>query len=518
MGVRLVKFPMEAEMYDFTLDHSLLENRNKIDQHPIFAITDLQETLDALDAAIKALPNQFLDTKTIDLTHDVDNRTLKADVKISAFVDASNRPNAIVEKDDGIYAPDYAGDLTALDQKIDDTYQQLDTEIKKLPNTFVDSQTVDFTQDIPNRTVTAEVKIVNSAENALEIRKNGLFVDKYFDLDIEDTNTVHLYFEGRAETLEEMYNNGKVFSHARSSWSNVYNTTEANAWYFDSALGSFVQPNNTATFTGFVSTIKYKTYSHHVICRSNDGDNDANGLVIAYAVDDSGHPHTLSVVVNKGGESFVGSWTYAMVYDMYLPDEQVLFTHGNTGMGSATLATTGAWSGGNYIVVEADKQGSIVSCAVSNWNSTTINTATTISIDLNDYSWGQLFVGKVQYGYCNLSQANSYFTDIVFQGKGPLRAHVILSDDEGNNIEARENGLFCTGGTGGISDVSADEGNIIEVREDGIYASANIDVDAIIEAVWDNFIPTGYQYMETSDGEYIMDADDSVFLVLDSSE
>lgn len=134
---------------------------------------------------LSLFPNQFLDTKTIDFTHDVDNRTLKADVKISAFVDAQHRPNAIVEKDDGIYAPDYSGDLTALDQKIDDTYQQLDTEIKKLPDTFVDSQTVDFTQDIPNRKVTAEVKIVNSGENALEIRENGLFVDKYFDLDVD---------------------------------------------------------------------------------------------------------------------------------------------------------------------------------------------------------------------------------------------------------------------------------------------------------------------------------------------
>lgn len=476
MGVRLVKFPMKAEMYDFTLDHTLLENRDKIDQHPIAAITDLQETLDLIDEAIKALPNQFLDTKTIDLTHDVDNRTLKADVKISAFVDAKNRPNAIVEKDDGIYAPDYAGDLTALDQKIDNTYQRLDTEIKKLPDTFIDSQTIDFSQDVPNRTVTASVKIVTSDENALEIRKNGLFVDKYFDLDIEDTDTVHLYFEGRAETLEEMYNNGKVFSHARSSWSNVYNTTEANAWYFDSALGSFVQPNNTATFTGFVSTLKYRTYTHHVVCRSDDGDNDANGLVIAYAVDSSGHPHTLSVVINKGGESFVGSWTYAMVYDMYLPDEQVLFTHGNTGMGNATLPTTSGWSGGNYIVVEADKQGSIVSCAVSNWNSMTINTATTISIDLNDYSWGKQFIGKVQYGYCNLSQAKSYFTDITFGGKGALKAQVKISDAEGNNIEERHDGLFCTGG-GGISDVSDDDGNIIEVREDGIYAKVPISED-----------------------------------------
>lgn len=80
------------------------------------------------------------------------------------------------------------------------------------------------------------------------------------------------------------------------------------------------------------------------------------------------------------------------------------------------------------------------------------------------------------------------------------------SDEIEDKLSAKGSYLFRYDGTGFalVGDVNQYE--------------TKIDVDAIIEAVWDNFTPTGYQYMETSDSEYIIDADDSIFLVLDSSE
>lgn len=443
MAVRLVRFP-KGEVYnqsDFTMDHDKLNNRGKPNQHPISAITNLQETIDYIKQEILKMPNQYIDTDTIAFIHNLALRTLEANLKISSLTDSEGRPNAIIKKSDGVYVPDFKDDIMAI------------------PDQYIDSSTVDFTHNGPGRTLTADVKVVNSKENAIEIRKSGLFVDKYFDLDIEDTESIHLYFEGKGETLEEMYNYGNVFSHCRDSWSNLYSTAEANAWYFDTTLQSFVQPQNTAYLTGFVSTIKYRTYTHRAILRSSDGDDDVNGLVIAYVVDPDSKPHTLSCVVERGPDF---TWHYALIYDFGLPDETVLFTQGNTGLGSATLANTSGWSG-SYITMEVEKQGTIVSCAVSNWNSTVINTATTISIDLNDYLWGSLFVGKVQYGYCNWSQANSYFTDIVFQGKGPLRARVILSQDENNNIEIREDGLWCQGGNG---DATSAASSILEIEQE----------------------------------------------------
>ena len=100
----------------------------------------------------------------------------------------------------------------------------------------------------------------------------------------------------------------------------------------------------------------------------------------------------------------------------------------------------------------------------------------------------------------------------------PNKIYLDKIGEEDSNLTY--NGQKITGG--GISDVSADPGNIIEVRQDGIYAGipdidVDIDVDAIITAIWDNFQPEGYQYMETADGEYFIDADDSIFFVLDPS-
>lgn len=369
MGVRLVKYGKYNIEGSLGIEsHEQLLNRDLPDQHPIEAITGLQEALDELQSMIEDISNilNFTDTASVNLTYDETNKELKADVNI-----------------------------------------------------------------------------FNSEDNALVLKTTGLYVDKYLDIETEDTNTVHLTMEGKGETLETMYNTGTVFSHY-NSWANVYNTTEANAWYYDNTLGTFVQPRNTTTFTGFVSTVKYRTYTHRATLKSTNSDNDGIGLVIAYVVDDNGYPHTLSVVINKGGEGHVGNYYYALVYDKNLPDEQILFTKGNKSDGTIPgNHSTSGWNS-NTITLEVNKAGATVTCAASNYGSTEINQKTLIEINLDDYTWGYLFRDKVQYGYCTQSQPYSYFQEIYFSGKGPLQASVIVSPDEGNTIEIRENGLYAS--------------------------------------------------------------------------
>lgn len=401
--------------------------------------------------------------------------------------------------------------LVREDEHLEQEVLLLQNEYNSLPHIYKNTKTITFTRNLITKDIQADVRIVNSKENAIEIRNGGLFVDRYFDLEIENTPTVHLYFEGKGDTLKEMYESGNVFSHCRTSWNNIYSATEADAWYFNDTLQSFVQPLNTEYLTGFISNVMYRTYTHKAVLRSSDADDDVNGLIIAYTLDNEGKPHTLSCVVERGPDF---TWHYALIYDFGLPDETVLFTAGNTSLGSGTLANTSGWSN-SYITMEVEKQGTIVTCAVSQWNSDTINPATTITIDLNDYEWGQLFAEHVRYGYCNWSQANSYFTDIVFQGKGPLQASVILSRDTDNNIEIRQDGLWCKGG----SDVSA-ASSILEVQQeahglivgdlvycdsDGIYRKSIAEDSVKIETIGivtevideDNFIITISGQFET---------------------
>ena len=321
---------------------------------------------------------------------------------------------------------------------LEDRLEQIYIDIKNASGieATIDTRSLVLSYDKTTSTLTGNVKIFNSEDNAIQEKVTGLFVDKYPEIETQDTDSVHLYMEGLGETLKTMYEGGNVFSH-NGGTNNIYSASEANAWYFDESLDSFVQPLNTSTFTGFVSSVKYRTYTHRATLRSSASDNDANGLVIAYVIDENGYPHTLSCIVNKGRESHAGNFTYAIVYNRELNGEQIVKT-GTMSSGH----TTGAW-GGNYITMEVSKAANAIECSISDWGSLDINLNTVINIDLNDYSWGQYFTGRVQYGYCNQSQPNSYFTDIYFSGKGPLKADVLISEKENNMIQVLEDGLYA---------------------------------------------------------------------------
>lgn len=385
---------------------------------------------------------------------------------------------------------------------LEDRLKQIDIDIKDASGigNIVNTSSLTLEYDKKSRTLTGNVNVFKSEDNALVLKTSGLYVDKYLDVELEDTKSIHLTMEGKGETLETMYKSGTRFAH-NGSWNNIADTTEANAWYYDNALKSFIQLQNTSTFTGFVSTIKYRTYTHRAVLKSTDSDNDCIGLVIAYALDNSGNPHTLSVIVNKGGEGHVGNYYYALVYDKSLPDEQVLFTKGNKTNGTIPgNHSTGGWNS-NTITLEVNKAGSTITCAASDYGSTVINQKTLIEIDLDNYTWGYLFRGKTQYGYCAQSQPNSYYQNIYFNGKGPLKAETIISPDKDNKLEARSNGLYVSNTTGDTHIPYTD----YEIKQivDEINRRLNGTYVPVIETY--NFITQCNHVIESSD-EFIINA------------
>lgn len=353
----------------------------------------------------------------------------------------------------GTYNHDELNNRDLPDQHPISSITGLEDRIKEVEVLIGESSVIDQTIDTPSisliydkdlKSLAGNVKVFNSEDNALVEKTSGLYVDKYLDIETQDTESVHLTVEGKGETLKTMYDTGARFSH-NGTWTNIAVASEANAWYYDATLQSFVQPQNTGSYTGFVSTVKYRTYTHRATLKSTDSDNDGIGVIVAYAIDESGKPHTLSLVINKGGESHVGSYYYALIYDKDLPDQQILFTKGNkTGGTVPGNHSTSGWSG-STITVEVNKAGASITCAASNYNSTTINYNTLIEINLDDYSWGSLFRSKVQYGYCAQSQPKSFFQNIYFTGKGPLKANVILSKEEDNILQIRDDGVYLSG-------------------------------------------------------------------------
>ena len=428
MGVRLVQYNRNNNNGDGSLnrDHDELINRDLLNQHPIYAITGLQEILNILEDSIEETNTRL-------------NQEIE---RINSDIDSINKELEIIN--------DIISKLNVI-KDVEDTYS------------------VDMSYDKDTKILKADVKIFEDTRNdsnAIQLLAEGLYVPK---TTTEDSNTITWSIKSLGETLEQIYQDGIKFSHKSNSWSNVNSATEANAWYWDDTKQSFVQPKNTATFTGFVTQNFYDYYTHTATLRSTDTDNDVNGLVIGFVFDENNHPHTLSIVVNKQ-DGIANSWK--MIYDYMLPDEQMLFNIGNNPGGGVQPSgySSKGWNGiSNGITVQVTKYKNLVTAICSNWNSKDLNENTKISINLNDYSWGYLFQGPVRYGYCNFSQACSFFQDIEFISKNQatsssLVASVKISEEDNNGIVEKKDGIYYE-----KFNISQDDGNILQKHTDGYF-------------------------------------------------
>ena len=428
MGVRLVQYNRNNNNGDGNLnrDHDELINRDLLNQHPIYAITGLQEILNILEDSIEETNTRL-------------NQEIE---RINSDIDSINKELEIIN--------DIISKLNVI-KDVEDTYS------------------VDMSYDKDTKILKADVKIFEDTRNdsnAIQLLAEGLYVPK---TTTEDSNTITWSIKSLGETLEQIYQDGIKFSHKSNSWSNVNSATEANAWYWDDTKQSFVQPKNTATFTGFVTQNFYDYYTHTATLRSTDTDNDVNGLVIGFVFDENNHPHTLSIVVNKQ-DGIANSWK--MIYDYMLPDEQMLFNIGNNPGGGVQPSgySSKGWNGiSNGITVQVTKYKNLVTAICSNWNSKDLNENTKISIDLNDYSWGYLFQGPVRYGYCNFSQACSFFQDIEFISKNQatsssLVASVKISEEDNNGIVEKKDGIYYE-----KFNISKENGNILQKHTDGYF-------------------------------------------------
>ena len=447
MGVRLVQYNRNNNNGDGNLnrDHDELINRDLLNQHPIYAITGLQEILNILEDSIEETNTRL-------------NQEIE---RINSDIDSINKELEI----------------------INDTISKLNV-IKDVEDTY----SVDMSYDKDTKILKADVKIFEDTKNdsnAIQLLAEGLYVPK---TTTEDSNTITWSIKSLGETLEQIYQDGIKFSHKSNSWSNVNSATEANAWYWDDTKQSFVQPKNTATFTGFVTQNFYDYYTHTATLRSTDTDNDVNGLVIGFVFDENNHPHTLSIVVNKQ-DGIANSWK--MIYDYMLPDEQVLFNIGNNPGGGVQPSgySSGGWNKiSNGITIQVTKYKNLVTAICSNWNSKDLNENTKISINLNDYSWGYLFQGPVRYGYCNLSQAYSFFQDIEFISENQatsssLVASVKISKEDNNGIVEKKDGIYYE-----KFNISKENGNILQKKTDGYFVQGpSKKSDNAIELLDDGF-------------------------------
>jgi hypothetical protein len=434
MGVRLVvhNFIIDEMDYTGTHNHDDLLHRDWVDQHPIYAITGLQEVLNTIEINLINITN-FINENNIVIRNDFKQYT---DTKVTTLSDTINSR---------------INDLNVIDE-------------------IIDTESIDLTYNKVTNSLKADVIIYNDPDktNSLVCTSDGLYVPKFVT---QDTDTITWDSVSQGESLAELFADGIRFSHNGTN-NNMYDAAEANAWYWDDSLQSFVQPKNTATYNGFITQNFYDYYKHTVRLYSSDSDDDANGIIIGFAFDDNGYPHTLSVIMQRGND--FGSFRFALYYNFYLPNQTLITNY-------TLVNSSGGWSGNN-ITLYITKDKNLVSASATSWNYnntiTSIEEAEllpfehTLNIDLNDYSWGHFFIGKVRYGYSNISQAKSSFGKVFFYSKDQhttqdIFANVKIQDEPHNAIQVNENGLFVQEFL-----VSPDANNALSHHTNGYYVKA----------------------------------------------
>ena len=414
MGVRLVNHSFRYGNGDGTgtHNHDELLHRDWVDQHPIYAITGLQEVLNTIE----------------------NNITLTIDTLAQKEIELKEYTDTHIQQESDI-----------INQKIDDTDAKIVEE-------YIDTETVKFKHDQENKSLKAEVVVYTDVEqtNSLERTPDGLYVPKLKPI---DTDTISWSEISWGETIKEIFENGLKFSHNNTSqYNNLASLSEANAWYWDDNLNSIVQPLNTDTYNGYVSEHYYDNYKHCVTLMSNNSDDDANGIVLGYVFDENDRPHTLSAMIQRGGNIYL-NYRFAIIYNFRLPGQEIVASYNlnNSASGWNSMA--------RGITLYATKNENEIKVSATPWNYNNQITEIieaddlpfehTLEIDLDNYSWGHYFKDKVRYGYSNLSQANSYFTNIFFYSKltkrtAELKARVRIKNDIDNAIEETEDGLFVS--------------------------------------------------------------------------
>lgn len=224
-----------------------------------------------------------------------------------------------------------------------------------------------------------------------------------------------------------VFNSWYRFSH-NSTDTFPANSSELQAWSYDSTSGQISNTTNSATFIGVVSAEKYDNYILDVNISSTNTDDDVIGVLLAWYKDPaSGHEYTLSALRSPGGSSLLWGLSYNFFQSSSTDGAKTLVNGssavkwGNGASGSVSAATAGyvtnttttGWSGqattygtDGHVRIRAVRTGNSISVSTSDWAAPD-TLISTLTIDLTSDPVLAKFCGASQYGFCAESQQNS---------------------------------------------------------------------------------------------------------------
>jgi hypothetical protein len=183
----------------------------------------------------------------------------------------------------------------------------------------------------------------------------------------------------------------------------------ASSWSYIASPDRLYNAANSTNFNGFISGLKFSTYSLDATLSSTDADDDCIGLIIAAVIDGSNNIHTLTAMRSQGGMVPTQGWGV-----VYKTNNTVVRTFGARAVG----ANSGGWSGRKSlvrVVRTGDNVKAYASTFASGATVQTVDPTSLIELDLSDPSNGlTIFQGEQYYGYGSLSQLAATFSEISF--------------------------------------------------------------------------------------------------------
>ena len=377
------------------------------------------DTLDGWPAGSYWKKIENVNADTVDNKHAADFY-LKTDAIDADTLDGKHASDFVLASGSGLDADTLDGKDSSEFSLRSNTYSrsETDTEIEKIAPIGDRNQLYLIGEDTSNKTAPQwpilETKIAQNATELSDALASG-------------------------QTLQQAFNKWKRFSHP-------YNSTDINAWVFDSGTNSIKCTTNTSAYVGFISRDRFDNFKLRVNMKSNVNDDDVMAVVIAYAKDPDGTEHTLSAIRNHSLISFFGFFTWAIVYNYSKPGTGTIIADG-----TSVISDGGNWINypvGTDIIIE--RTGDIIEAWTTQANSTTLVPSSKLTVNLKEHSNLNLrkFRGKKSYGFAAKSQANATISNISFENTKPDASDLIFDLVNGVIYEPTPSGSYVADTSG----------------------------------------------------------------------
>lgn len=243
----------------------------------------------------------------------------------------------------------------------------------------------------------------------------------------------NITLEGDPAAVEAAFDDWYRFSHSGASSYQAI-PGDLSAWIYNSSTNSIECTANTGSFTGFIGTTPATNLEFESVMSSTSSDDDTLALIVGFVTNglqptDAGYKeYTLSAVRNMGGTTPTVGW--GIVYN-YLQNDQIVLQTSNVPF------ISGGWSANGATKVKVIKNGTSVYATTSQNGSTSLDSSTTLYVDLSTNPVLNKFEGAIQWGFGAHSQDAANFSLLDASGSSTG----VLVEDKGTQNPVSGNGI-----------------------------------------------------------------------------